>query len=107
SGVLSTVSPGLAGDYNGDSIVNAADYSVWRDHLGLVGGATASQGDGDGDGDVDNLDYTVWKSNYGMSGPFGAGAVAGNSQAVPEPTAWLTVCLGLALVATYGRSCRA
>ncbi|MGE3242606.1 MAG: DNRLRE domain-containing protein, partial [Pirellulales bacterium] len=42
SGVLSTVSPGLAGDYNGDSIVNAADYSVWRDHLGLVGGATAS-----------------------------------------------------------------
>lgn len=103
SGVLATVTPGLAGDYNGDSIVNAADYSIWRDHLGLAGGATATQGDGDGDGDVDNLDYTVWKSNFGMTGAFGGGALA-NSQVVPEPTTLLTLCLGLALVATRGRS---
>ncbi len=25
---------GSAGDYNGDGVVKAADYTVWRDHLG-------------------------------------------------------------------------
>jgi hypothetical protein len=103
SGVLTTVSPGLAGDYNGDSTVNAADYNVWRNNLGLPGGATPLQGDGDGDGDVDDLDYTVWKSNFGMTGPMGSGSLGAGAQAVPEPSALLTACLGLIGVAAACR----
>ena len=34
SGVLSVVAPGVSGDYNDDGVVDAADYTVWRDHLG-------------------------------------------------------------------------
>lgn len=33
-GVLSIIADGLAGDFNGDGVVNIADYTVWRDNLG-------------------------------------------------------------------------
>ena len=37
-GLLPDVAAGSAalveGDYNGDGVVNPADYAVWRDHLG-------------------------------------------------------------------------
>lgn len=51
----------LAGDYNQDGAVNAADYTVWRD-------AEATQNliaDGDHNGVVDGGDYDVWFNNYG------------------------------------------
>jgi predicted outer membrane repeat protein len=54
----------VAGDYNNDGIVNAADYTVWRDSLG--GTVTPySVGDGNGDGVVDQDDYYIWAENYG------------------------------------------
>lgn len=52
-------------DYNGNGIVDSADYTVWRDNLGLMTGATQSDGDGDGDQDVDQADYALWKSTFG------------------------------------------
>jgi hypothetical protein len=59
--------PGLAGDYNGDGSVGAADYVLWRIDPGSFGGAGG---------------YDVWRQN------FGAGSGTGNSfAAVPEPTA--------------------
>jgi hypothetical protein len=33
-GILSLAAAGLAGDYNSNGIVDAADYTVWRDTLG-------------------------------------------------------------------------
>lgn len=55
--------PGLEGDYNGDGVVNLADYTVWRDQLG----GTSSEADGDHSGHVDYQDYTVWKNNFGAA----------------------------------------
>lgn len=53
----------LAGDYNLDQVVDAGDYTVWRD-------AMASQSltaDGDRNGQVDHDDYLVWRNNYGAT----------------------------------------
>lgn len=61
---------GLAGDYNDNGTVDAADYSVWRD---TVGSTTDFRADGSGpsvgvpDGVVDVLDFDFWKANFGNS----------------------------------------
>jgi hypothetical protein len=58
--------PALAGDYNLDSVVDAADYSVWRDALGDTGLVPFSGADGDGDGRVTANDRSVWVANFGL-----------------------------------------
>ena len=56
----------LPGDYHGNNVTDAADYTVWRNNLGMPSGAGVASGDGDGDGDVDNDDYNVWRSQFGF-----------------------------------------
>jgi BNR repeat-containing family member len=85
--LITDVVHGLAGDFNGDMIVDAADYTVWRDHLGtnfdLNGNGDEA---GDSQGLVDQADYDLWKANFGNT-PSGSGAA---NLAVPEPAAiWL------------------
>ena len=89
------VANGLAGDYNGDHQVDAADYTVWRDNLGAPT-ESSLHGNGDGANGVDANDYTRWKNNFGMSG--GSGAVAVGAS-VPEP-ATLLLLLAAACGAT-------
>jgi hypothetical protein len=79
---------GLPGDYNEDDVVDAADYTVWRNNLG-----TSFNLGGNGDesgasaGVVDEADYTWWKQNFGMTlGSGGGGIAAPHSGAVPEPS---------------------
>ena len=80
--------PGVAGDYNGDGTVNAADYTVWRD--GASQSVSPGTGaDGSGNGLVGPEDYEIWKTNFGTSGG-GAG-----SAAVPEPTVGIMIVLGV------------
>ena len=55
--------PNTRADYNGDGASNAADYTVWRNNLGMTGGATILNGDGTGDGNVTQDDYLVWRHN--------------------------------------------
>ncbi|MEO0529278.1 MAG: hypothetical protein AAF266_01745 [Planctomycetota bacterium] len=71
---LELATAGLPGDYNGDGVVNTADYVVWRDAL-QTGDLAA---DGDGDGDVDADDVIVWQENFGRT-------AAEPVSAVPEP----------------------
>ena len=68
---------GAAGDYNRNGVVDAADYTVWRDQLDATGLTPLAGADGDGDGEVTAADYGVWKSHFGqtLSSP-GAGPVA-------------------------------
>ncbi|QDT69920.1 G8 domain protein [Planctomycetes bacterium MalM25] len=54
----------LQGDFNGDGLVNAADYSVWRDTLGAQV-VPLSGADHSGDGRVGSEDYEAWRDNYG------------------------------------------
>jgi hypothetical protein len=80
------------GDYNGNGIVDAADYTIWRDTLGSTTDLRANGNNtGASAGKIDQADYLVWKSNFGHSA--GAGAAA----AVPEPTSWLLLSLGACL----------
>jgi hypothetical protein len=73
----------LAGDYNGDGTVNAADYTVWRNSLNLAGESLPA--DGNGDGLITRDDFDVWKAHYGES--LAGGASLNSSPAVPEPAA--------------------
>ncbi|MEX2091444.1 MAG: DUF1559 domain-containing protein, partial [Pirellulales bacterium] len=57
--------PNLAGDYSLDGVVDAADYTVWRDSLGATGVARYSGADGDGDGKITQNDHLVWRTNFG------------------------------------------
>ena len=69
----------LEGDYNEDGVVDASDYTVWRDNWLSFD----APGDGNGNGFVDNEDYSIWANNYGA---------ASSATSVPEP-------LGVVLVA--------
>jgi hypothetical protein len=85
----------LAGDYNDDGAVNAADYVVWRKSYNQV--ASSLPADGNSNGRIDDGDYTVWRSNFGRSGAAGlAATLVGEGQfqfaAAPEPSsAWLAL----------------
>lgn len=61
-------SQGLAGDYNNDGNVDAADYVLWRKDPSSHGGTP--------DG------FNTWKANFGATAPNGSGLGA---SAVPEP----------------------
>jgi hypothetical protein len=83
---------GVAGDYDGDSDVDGADFLFWQRTLGTT--VTPGTGaDGDGNGTVDAGDLTVWRTNFGQS------AGAASASAVPEPGAVSLICCGLAILA--------
>jgi hypothetical protein len=88
----------LFGDYNGDAVVNAADYTIWRDKLGTEF-ELPNRGAGI-TGNVSQQDYDIWKLHFGETQMVGAG---GATVSVPElSTAVLMTVAGL-LVACIRR----
>jgi hypothetical protein len=73
---------GVAGDYNQDGQVDAADYSAWRNALGQSASPRGAGADGNADGQVNGADYLVWRQHYGQVFPSAPGAAF---NAVPEP----------------------
>jgi len=67
----------LPGDFNGDDIVDAADYVVWRKNFGT------------------QTSYDVWRAHFGQTAGSGSSTVANTT--VPEPTT-----LVMLIVATVG-----
>ena len=66
------------GDYNQNGVVDAADYTKWRDTLGHQ--VTSYSGaDGDGSGIVDSADYELWKANFGRPFLITPPAAGGNA----------------------------
>jgi len=63
------------GDYNRNGVVDAADYSVWRNSLGST---TSLAADGNGDNIVNQSDYAVWKNRLGLTGVGGVAQLAGD-----------------------------
>ncbi len=55
----------LAGDYDGNSVVEAADLAVWRSAYGAVGPDLAA--DGNQDGTVSGADFIIWQRGLGSS----------------------------------------
>lgn len=94
--LLATATPeGIAGDYNDNGIVDAADYTVWRNR---VGQDVDLPNDPIG-GTIGQAHYNQWKGNFGMSSGGNAATFAG---AVPEPAT-----IGIALVSLLFVSSRA
>ena len=88
---------GLPGDYNNDGTVDAADYTVWRNHLGQTFTLTNVNPQAATPGVVDQEDYAFWKANYGAT-LLGSGGLAGGlpQGAVPEPSTAMLVAIALA-----------
>ncbi|MEM6330839.1 MAG: LamG-like jellyroll fold domain-containing protein, partial [Planctomycetota bacterium] len=85
--ISGTLSVTIAGDYNGDGLVDSADYGAWRNTLGQS--VTPLTGaDGNGDGFVNAADLDVWLAAFGRS-VTGPAAVA----AAPEPATGLSLLL--------------
>jgi hypothetical protein len=83
-GILLATPTVLEGDYNRDGTVDAADYVVWRDQMGIEGNSLIA--DGNRNGEIDQADYDVWKSNFGRTSS--ANLSNGTEPlAVPEPKA--------------------
>ena len=96
SGLLTVAFPPVAGDYNQNGIVDAADYTVWRDKLGS--GTALPNDDTDG---VDQDDYTRWKDDFGQHA--GSGSISN----VPEPSTIALVATGcVTCLATHRRNKR-
>ncbi len=96
-GWVTGASVALDGDYNGDGVVNAADYVMWR-KTNINGSAG----------------YNTWRANFGESGggPTGVGRLTsgfvryvtgGSGAGVPEPTTLILVGAGIAGWASAGR----
>ncbi len=85
----------LPGDFDHDGIVDANDYTIWRQDYGM----TNSDADGNRDGVVDAGDYVIWRHNQGKTLP-SSSSVAAATLAVPEATAaWLAgLAVGLLLL---------
>jgi thermolabile hemolysin len=81
----------LPGDYNHDGIVNAADYTIWRDAFGETGLGLIA--DGDGNGKVDRADFNVWQSHFGQTAGGGSGTSA--NAIVPEPKSFVMLLVGM------------
>ena len=83
----------LPGDYNGNGVVDTADYVVWRSTFGqsVVAGSGA---DGDNSGDIGPSDYDIWRVHFGMTAP----AMGAAFTVVPEPTAAYLAMIGLGFV---------
>ncbi|MEM6749290.1 MAG: dockerin type I domain-containing protein [Planctomycetota bacterium] len=87
---------GLAGDANGDGVVDLLDFDVLAQNFGSSTGNGAADGDFNADGVVDLLDFDVLAQNFGSSSP----------SAVPEPASLGLIGPGAAALVT-GRRRRA
>jgi lysozyme len=75
------------GDYNQNGVIDAADYTLWRNTMGqnVLPGRGA---DGNLNGVIDAGDFEVWRANFGKLVPnVPSGAGASSVAGVPEPAA--------------------
>lgn len=78
--VLSTV-PAIPGDFDGNRVVENADYQLWATTFGST---TELAADGNGNGIVDAADFSIWQDSFDAA------------NAVPEPQGQLLLLLGMA-----------
>jgi hypothetical protein len=90
AGILRVIgNSGLAGDYNNNGVVDAADYVVWRNNLDTN---NTLPNDPTG-GTIGTTQYNTWRSHFGQAA--GNGTDLAN---VPEPTSpliWIAAIVSL------------
>ncbi|WP_425398739.1 PQQ-dependent sugar dehydrogenase [Aeoliella sp.] len=92
----------LSGDYNDDGVVNAADYTVWRNNIGAPAGTLPNDTDG---GVIGADQYNTWKANFGDSLPV-PGAITQVPEAATLFQLLIAVSLGLGCIRTRRRTGR-
>jgi hypothetical protein len=86
SGVLNVVAASLPGDYNGNGIVDAANYVIWRKGLSTP---------------YTQNDFLVWRSHLEQSS---AAGISLNGSTVPEPNSqFIAVAVILIIGVTRNR----
>ena len=96
----------LPGDFNDDGLVNALDFTVWRNNIG--GPPSALQNNVD-DGLIGQAHYLTWSTHYGETFESyfgftpGAGSGSGGVRSVPEPTAFILGAFALGMLG-FGRN---
>jgi PEP-CTERM motif len=91
-GLAGAAPPSVSGDYNGNGVVDMADYVLWRKGGPLLNDPTPG---------VQAADYDYWRSRFGATTGSGSGL---GSSAVPEPASALLMLLGFAAFACKRRS---
>lgn len=97
------LSANVAGDYNSNGVVDAADYVIWRDHLGTSFQLT-NEVPGTTPGTVTLEDYAAWFARFGNISGSGTGNSLGTST-VPEPSTVLFLFAAV-LATSFTRSPR-
>jgi hypothetical protein len=92
---------GIAGDYNGNGVVDAADYTFWRDRLGQNIALPNTNPD-DTDNMVTTAEYDFWKSRFGATSGSGSSALAA-TESVPEPGTMALIALAGSFLAIRRR----
>jgi hypothetical protein len=90
----------VAGDFNADGVVDAADYTVWRDAFGAETEVSLGNA-GDGYAGVDMGDYQLWRTNFGAAA---SSALTTAASAVPEPTAFASMVVLMVACAAFRRT---
>ena len=93
---------GLPADFNGDAVVDGADFLIWQRGYGGFGG---TPGDANGDLHVDDVDGWIVTNYLGSQGlvPEAVGPASPASSAVPEPAGAAMATVGLFAMANRGR----
>lgn len=79
-------------DFDGNDVVDGADFLIWQRGFGPSGSPTT--GDANGNGVVDAADLAIWKAQFGG---------APNVAAVPEPTTIALGAFGIGMMALASR----
>ena len=90
--IIGAAPPGVPGDYNGNGVVDAADYVLWRNGGPLVNEV-------DNPGAVNAADYTAWRARFGNTSGTGS---ATSSTAVPEPSTFVLIAAGVSGLISVG-----
>ena len=94
--IAATPVPGVAGDYNGNGVVDGADYVMFRNGGPLQNEVATI-------GSITIEDYNEWRARFGNTAGSGAGLGTG---AVPEPGTALLMLVGLISFVSFKRMAR-
>jgi hypothetical protein len=97
--------PTVAGDFNNNGTVDAADYVVWRENAGTTNSLPNDNGIG---GIIRQVQYDLWRAHFGATMNLGSTATSSDAHlvplGVPEPSSSGLLVLGAIAVVRRTRS---
>ena len=89
----------LPGDYNADGVVDAADYTIWRDNLGAAAGTLVNDPN---PGVIGPAQYATWEANFGNIST----TSSQSNTPVPEPSTSVLLTLFAPIIIRRCRQAR-